>query len=453
LEITMRDIILDSITDGVLTVDSEWRILTFNKAASKITGVPVEEAAGRLCCDVFRSSVCDDNCALRQTMETGRPVVARSVFIINSDGRKVPISLSTAILKDAAGRVVGGVETFRDMSLVEELRKELEEKYSFADIIGNSPAMRRLFAVVPDVAGSDSTILIQGPSGTGKELFARAIHDLSPRRRGRFVAINCGALPDNLLESELFGHKAGAFTDARRDKLGKFALAEGGTVFLDEIGDVSPAMQARLLRVLQERVVEPLGGLTPVKVDVRVIAATNRDLEELVRQKTFREDLYYRIKVFSLNLPPLRERIEDIPLLVDHFVTKFNRRRDRPVAGVSEDAMQILRHYDYPGNVRELENIIEHAFVICHSWFIEPRHLPLYLVRGSDHVVPSTHARTLEDWERVHILDALRRNRGNRAAAARDLGINPSTLFRKVKTLDIELPSEDGRRRRPSGGR
>jgi PAS domain S-box-containing protein len=444
----MRDIILDSITDGVLTVDAEWRILTFNKAASDITGVPAEEAVGRRCCDIFRSSVCESDCALRQTMETGRPVVAKPVFIINAKGRKIPISLSTAILKDSSGRVVGGVETFRDMSLVEELRKELNEKYSFADIIGRSPAMRRLFAVVPDVAGSDSTILIQGPSGTGKELFARAIHDLSPRRRGRFVAINCGALPDNLLESELFGHKAGAFTDARRDKLGKFALADGGTVFLDEVGDVSPAMQARLLRVLQERVVEPLGGLTPVKVDVRVIAATNKNLDEMVRQKVFREDLYYRINVFSLNLPPLRERSEDIPLLVDHFVSKFNRRRDRPVAGVSEDAMLILRHYGYPGNVRELENIIEHAFVICHSWFIEPRHLPLYLVSGTDQVASSARDRTLEGWERLHILDALRKNHGNRAAAARELGINPSTLFRKVKSLDIELPRQDGRTRK-----
>lgn len=444
-----QNVILDSIADGVFTIDQDWRIVSFNRAAVDITGVPEQEAMGRRCCDVFKASVCEGECALRQTMITGRPVVARHIYIISADGRRIPISLSTAVLRDEKGTVVGGVETFRDLSLVEELRKELEEKYSFADIIGRSSAMRRLFEVVPDLSDSETTILIEGASGTGKELFARAIHDLSPRSRRRFVAINCGALPDTLLESELFGYKAGAFTDARRDKPGKFVVAEGGTILLDEIGDISPAMQSRLLRVLQDRVVEPLGSVQPVKIDVRVISATNKNLEELVCAGAFRPDLYYRINVFSLQLPLLRERREDIPLLVEHFISKFNRRRNRAVAGISDDALRILLGYDYPGNVRELENIIEHAFVLCHKPFIEPHHLPIGLRPAeAEERFERSSGTTLRDWEVIHILEAVRRHQGNRAAAARELGINPSTLFRKVKTMGIELPENDGRSRK-----
>jgi PAS domain S-box-containing protein len=425
----------------VFTIDREWHITSFNKAASDITGVSQEEALGRPCCEVFKASMCERECFLRHTVETGQPVVARHRYIVNTDGIQVPISVSTAVLADESGEVIGGVETFRDMSLVEDLRRELEKRYTFADIVGRSAPMRRLFDVIPDVAQSESTILIQGTSGTGKELFARAIHDLSPRRKHRFVAINCGALPDTLLESELFGYKAGAFTDARRDKPGKFVIADGGTVFLDEIGDISPAMQSRLLRVLQERIVEPLGAVTPTKVNVRVVAATNKNLEELVREKLFREDLYYRINVFSLRLPPLSERRDDIPILSDHFISKFNRRRSKPVAGLSEETMAILMNHDFPGNVRELENIIEHAFILCHGWFIEPKHLPARLTGGRLTLASSKGpGTTLGEWEIIHIVDAVRRHDGNRAAAARELGIDPSTLFRKVKSKGIELP-------------
>lgn len=439
------DAILESISDGVFSVDNEWRIVSFNQAASNITGVPVEAAIGRPCCEILRASICEEECALKRAMAAGRPTVAKHTKIVNSQGLQIPISLSTVIVKDEKGRMIGGVETFRDMSQVEELRKELTKRYSFADIIGQSPPIRKLFDVVPDVAASGSTILIEGASGTGKELFARAIHDLSPRRRRRFVAINCGALPDTLLESELFGYKAGAFTDARRDKPGKFLVAEGGTIFLDEIGDISPAMQSRLLRVLQERMIEPLGSVQPIKVDVRVIAATNQDLRKLVKERVFREDLYYRINVFSMRLPPLSERREDIPLLIDHFISKFNHLRAKNVAGVAEDAMKILLNHDYPGNVRELENIIEHAFILCHGWFIDPRHLPLD-VGGTvaDKALEVRPGMSLRDWEAIHIVDAVRRHEGNRAAAARELGINASTLFRKVKALGIELPPSRG---------
>jgi transcriptional regulator with PAS, ATPase and Fis domain len=306
--------------------------------------------------------------------------------------------------------------------------------------------MQELFDIIPVIAASDSTVVIQGDSGTGKELVARAIHDLSPRRKGPLVALNCGALPDTLLESELFGYRAGAFTDARRDKPGRLAVAEGGTIFLDEIGDISPAMQVRLLRVLQERVYEPLGAVKPVKADVRVITATHSDLAALVEAGTFRKDLYFRVNVIRVDLPLLRDRREDIPLLVERFVSRFNRLQGKDVAGVSEEVMATLMRHDYPGNVRELENIVEHAFVLVSSGVIELEHLPPE--HGGARVTQAADARaarTLRSMEGVLISDALRRHHGNRKAAAEELGIHPSTLFRKARALGIPLPEHDGR--------
>ena len=447
----LTDVILDSIADGVFTVDEDWRITSFNRAAERITAVPREEAIGRRCCDVFHASICEARCALRQTLQTGRPIVSKAIYIVDSTGRRVPISISTAILRDVGGRIIGGVETFRDLSVVEELRKELHGRYTVGDVIGRSRAMRHLYDILPEVADSDSTVLLEGESGTGKDLFARALHDASRRRDGPFVTVNCGALPDTLLESELFGYRAGAFTDARQDKPGRFALADGGTIFLDEVGDVSPAMQARLLRVLQQREIEPLGGVEAVRVDVRIVAATNKDLSRLVKKGSFREDLYYRVHVVALKLPPLRDRREDVPLLVEHFIERFNRLQGKDIAGVSADVMAVLMAHDYPGNVRELENIIEHAFVLCRAALIERRHLPPALAgRGEAASATTPAGMTLRDLEAVHIADAIRRHGGNRTAAARELGINPSTLFRKVRALGIELPEQDGRGKRPS---
>jgi len=441
--------ILDSVAEGVFTVDHEFRIAYFNRAAERITGVSRENAMGRRCCDVFQASICDSVCALRHTLQTGEPVVNRAAFIIDAKGRKVPISISSSVLRDDAGRLVGGVETLRDLSQVVELRKELEARYSLGDIIGRSPAMRDLFGILPAVAASDSIVVIRGASGTGKELFARAIHELSPRREKPFVAINCGALPDTLLESELFGYKAGAFTDARKDKPGRFAHADGGTILLDEIGDISPAMQVRLLRVLQEQVYEPLGAVEPVRADVRVIAATHRDLEELVKNGSFREDLFYRINVMRLELPTLRERREDIPLLIDHFIGRFNRLQEKDIVGVSDEVLALLMNHGFPGNARELENIIEHAFVLCRSSIIELQHLPPELVRGRRAMELAVRPGvTLRSLESLHIADALRRSNGNRSAAAKELGIHPSTLFRKIKDLGIETPEKDGRSRK-----
>ncbi len=444
----IQQIILDSITDGVFTVDDQWRITSFNRAAERITGVPRAEAIGRPCCEVFRANICETACALRQTLDSGHPIVNKAVYILNAEGQRIPISISTGVFRDHTGKAVGGVETFRDLSHVEQLRKELESRYTFADIIGHSPAMRQLFDVLPQIAESDSTVLLEGASGTGKELFARAIHSLSRRRDKPFVAVNCGALPDTLLESELFGYKAGAFTDAQRDKPGRFALAEGGTIFLDEIGDISPAMQSRLLRVLQQRVFEPLGSTESVNADFRVVAATNKNLRALVQDGRFREDLFYRVHVVHLKLPALKDRREDVPLLIDHFVSKFNRLQQKDVAGVSDSALACLMNYDYPGNVRELENIIEHGFVLCRGSLIELEHLPGHIRTQASPLVSGAHPMTLESMERRLIIDALRRHGGSRKKAAAQLGIHPSTLFRKAKAYGIPLPESDGRSRR-----
>lgn len=441
-----RDLILDSINDGVFTVDALWRITSFNRAAAKITGVPREQALGRPCCEVFRASICEAACSLRETLVTGKPIVNKAIYILDADGNRIPISISTAVFRDADGNVLGGVETFRDLSVVEELRKELESKYRFADIVGRSRAIHAVFEILPQIAESDSSVLIEGASGTGKELFARAIHDLSGRREKPFVAINCGALPDTLLESELFGYKAGAFTDARADKPGRFALADAGTLFLDEIGDISPAMQVRLLRVLQERTYEPLGSVEPIETDVRIIAATNKNLSVLVRRGVFREDLFYRIHIIRVMLPHLRDRREDIPLLIEHFIARFNRLQGKDIAGVSDEVLAVLMAHDFPGNVRELANIIEHAFILCRGGLIQLQHLPSHL-----RTVPAMESATtvagmtLAAMERLLISDALRRHDGNRTAAAKQLGINPSTLFRKVKSLGIQPPDTDGR--------
>jgi PAS domain S-box-containing protein len=447
---TGAESILESISDGVFTVDADWRITSFNRAAETITGIRRRDAIGRTCSDVFRASMCEADCALRQTVKSGRPIVNKAAFIVDAHGRRVPVSVSTAILRDERGRIAGGAETFRDLSLVEELRKELDGRFEAGDLVSRSESMRRIFDLLPQIAPSDATVLIHGETGTGKELLARAIHNASPRGTKPFVAVNCGALPDTLLESELFGYRKGAFTGATGDKPGRFALAEGGTVFLDEIGDISPAMQVRLLRVLQERTYEPLGGTQTLRANVRIMAATHRDLAAMIRKGTFREDLFYRLNVVKIDLPPLRKRKEDVPLLVDHFIARFNRRQNKTVAGVTPDVLAALMAHDYPGNVRELENILERAFVLCASGRIERAHLPPELT-GLHPPPPAPAAGNLaartRGAEEQAIRAALEACGHNRRAAAAALGLHRSTFFRKVRALGIPLPPRDGRTR------
>ncbi len=445
LEAESTAFILESISDGVFTVDGRWRITAFNRAAEEITGIPREEALGRPCWEVFRASMCENDCALRSTMANGDPIVNRSAFIIDAKGRRIPISVSTALLRDAQGNLRGGVETFRDLSVVEELRKELKGRFQMGDLLSRSPAMGTIFDILPQVAESGTTVLIEGETGTGKELVARALHDLSPRKNQPFVAVNCSALPDTLLESEMFGYKAGAFTGATKDKPGRFSLAHGGTLFLDEIGEISPALQVRLLRVLEDKTVEPLGGTRPIPVDVRVVTATHQDLAALVQQGSFRQDLYYRINVMRLELPPLRERREDIALLAEHFISRLSRLQGKPISGLSPETFALLMAHDYPGNVRELENIIEHAFVLCRGGLIEPAHLPRDIV-GSQPAGPAPVAgditSAVRSVEAQTILNALERNNYSRLATARELGIHKSTLFRKLKALNIHPPKK-----------
>jgi PAS domain S-box-containing protein len=433
------NVILDSVADGVFTINEKGEITFFNRAAEEITGFTKEEALGHNCFDIFRANICQTNCALKQTVNTGKEIINLPINIINKDGKQIPISISTAVLRDERGKMIGGVETFRDLSAIEELKKELRQQYTFQDIVSKNHTIQEIFQILPDIAESDSTVLIQGPSGSGKELFASAIHNLSLRRGKPFIKVNCAALPDNLLESELFGYVRGAFTDARKDKPGRFALANGGTIFLDEIGDMSPALQVKLLRVLQDGEYEALGATSTVRVDVRVVAATNRDLTELIRTRQFRDDLYYRLNVVKIDLPPLLGRREDIPLLVEHFVEKFKFKMGKNMSGVSHEVMSLFMRYDFPGNVRELENIIEHAFVMCKGEMIELRHLPPELIEWSkeDLLKEQEVSKPLQTAEAEAIRKALERNKGNRLLTARELGIDRSTLWRKIKRFGI----------------
>ncbi len=443
-----NEIILESISDGVFTVDHNWRIMTFNRAAEEITGTSREEAIGRYCWEVFRSNMCEGACALKRTMKEGKSFVSSSTYIINNQQKRIPISVSTAPLKNEKGEILGGVETFRDHSLVEELRRELTGSYQVGDMVSRSKAMKKIFTILPRVAESDSTVLIEGETGTGKELMASAVHNLSLRKDEPFLAINCGALPDTLLESELFGYKAGAFTGADKDKPGLFAASGKGTIFLDEIGDTSSAFQVRLLRVLEEREFQPLGSVEKIKTEARIIAATNRDLEDMVQSGEFRRDLFYRINIIRFQLPLLQERMEDIPLLVERFVRKMNRFKGKSVSGVSKEAMAVLLAHDYPGNIRELENIIEHGFVLCSEGEIGLSYLPAYLLRKENARQSQPHSSIGESvrvTEEESILEALKKHNYNRSAAAKELGIHKSTLFRKLKKYSISLPEMDGR--------
>jgi len=438
----VQSVIFDSISEGVFTVDLDWRITSFNRAAEEITGIKRQEAIGKFCRDVLRADVCETGCTLAETTQTGKPIMNKAVHIIDAQGKRRAITISTALLKDSKGKVIGGVETFRDITAIEQLRKEIEGRYSCEDIISQSHKMQNLFVILPNIAESNTTILIEGESGTGKELFARAVHNLSFRKDKPFVAVNCGALPETLLESELFGYKAGAFTDAKKDKPGRFALAEGGTIFLDEIGDIFASVQVKLLRVLQDKTYEPIGGISPVKADVRIITATNKKLDELVKEGKFRDDLYYRVNVMKLELPPLRYRKEDIPLLAEHFIGRFNRLHNKNICCVTNEVTTALLAYDFPGNVRELENIIEHCFVLCEGEIIEAKHLPstVHPVLKTESAQGSEPA-TIKQMEIVLITQALKRNKGNKTATAKQLGINKSTLFRKMKAFDIKPKS------------
>ena len=438
------ELLFDCTSDGVYAVDGNRRIMAINHAAAKTLGIDRAQAIGRPCHEVIRSPICRECCAMTYALETGEPVVNLATDVLDAQDRRVPVTLSSSVLRDRRGRVIGCVETFRNLTWVKDLLQDLEQRHPFAAIVSDDPHMKHIFEILPTLARSESSILVHGETGTGKSLIARAVHNLSARRDHPLVTINCGALPETLLESELFGYRAGAFTGAARDRQGRIAAAEGGTLFLDEIGDMSAAMQVKLLRFLQDHVYERLGDPRPVRADVRVLAATNRSLPELVAEGRFRRDLYYRINVLSIELPPLRERRRDIPLLAQHCLERLSRSRGKPVTGISRAAVAALMNHDYPGNIRELENIVEHAFVLCTGTVIEPGHLPDHfrgqVPAGGPGTVP-----TLRDYEARYILEVLERHHWNRQAAAREMGVHKTTLLRRIRRLQLELPRIDGR--------
>jgi len=440
--------LFDSIQEGVFVVDNESRIIFFNRAAEVITGTSKLHATGRPCWEVMRADCCASGCLLRRTLTTGELFSERLVSMVSADGTSKLISIATTVMLNPDGIVKYAVETFRDVSEdVSNVSAKLSA-YRYQDIITINRGMQATLETLPLIAQSDSTVLIRGESGVGKELFARAIHRLGPRANKPFVAVNCGALPENLLESELFGYKAGAFTDAKKDKPGRFALAQGGVLFLDEIGDTAPAMQVKLLRVLQERVYEPLGAVQSLPADVRIIAATNRDLEKMVDQGSFRKDLYYRLNVVRIVVPPLRERRDDIPLLADYFINKLNKQQKRQLRGVTEKAMARLVAYDFPGNIRELENMIERAFVLCRKGLITESHLfddPAKTINNAAAV--DNGEQPLETAQCAAILGALRKNNWDRKKTARMLGVDRSTLYRKMRRLGIESHNEGEEKR------
>ncbi|NOY78107.1 MAG: PAS domain-containing protein [Calditrichaeota bacterium] len=426
--------ILNSITDGVFTINTDWQITSFNLAAERITGYSSNEVLGKHCWEVFRGSNCDTNCPMRRALQTGEPTFNLEVEIVSREGKTIPVSVTSSALINEKGEASGAVETFRDLSPLRELKSELEERYRFDQIIGKSKPMQDLYDLLEDVAATDATVLVQGESGTGKELVVKAIHFNSLRRSGPFISVNCAALPETLLESELFGYEKGAFTGAVREKPGRFELADGGTLFLDEIGEMSYPLQAKLLRVLDEHVIERVGGIKSIRVDVRIVAATNKNLRDAVETGAFRQDLFYRLNVVPIHLPPLRERKEDIPLLVDYFIQKFNEKMGKRIRGVSSEVLRIFMDYNWPGNVRELENLLEFSFIQCKTEIITVQHLPTEFQRNFNtlRLTQEKPGEALLEYEKNLIYQTLIQNMGSRVKTARQLGMSKATLWRKM---------------------
>jgi len=445
LNIEFFPVIFDSIPYGIFTIDSDGLITAFNRVAEETMGYSRDEVIGLACRDVFHSDLCSTDCPLKRSISSGRRIESKETTVITKNGQKIPIELSTAACLDSGGSIIGGVEMFRDITLVSELRKQVKGSYVCEDIVSKSPLMHRIFETIPAIALSPSTVVIEGESGTGKELVARAIHNLGLQKDEPFLAVNCAALPDTLLESELFGYMKGAFTDAKRDKPGRFALAGSGTILLDEISEISTSMQVKLLRILQEKEYEPLGATKPEKLKARIIACTNRDLAQQVKRRRFRKDLYYRLNVVRIVLPSLSERMEDIPVLAQHFIERFNALQGRRVKRCSERVLATLMKYSFPGNIRELENAIEHAFVVGTSNIIQLEDLPSHIIESASEL-PEKSLRMeiesvslpLQNAEAVALQSALANNNGNKQQTARSLGISRSTLWRKIRKYGIE---------------
>ena len=449
--------ILDSINDGVLTIDFNMKITSFNRTAEKITGYSAQEAIGKSCMDVFCNvggvrEDCLENCPMKKTMKYKSPIIKKRT-IYNKKGDILTVSAKTNLLLDLNDNPIGGVEIFSDVTAFEQLKEKWQgKKYNLGDIVGKSPKMREIYELIESISGSLSSVLIQGETGTGKGLIASAIHYRSINHKGPLVQVNCAAIPENLLESELFGHVKGAFTGAIDDRQGRFEQAHRGTLFLDEIGELSSGMQAKLLRVVEEKQFEKVGGSKTIKVDVRILAATNKNIEQVVRDNQFRRDLFFRLNIIPIKIPPLRERMEDIPLLLEHFVEKFNYKMGKEIKEVAPEVLDIFMRYPWPGNVRELESVLEFAFIQCTDNYLETRYLPprfrLLDERVTDISLSAPMAHETFQFpdikpaasklsEKEKLLRALQDSRWNRARAAQDLSISRTTLWRLMKKYSL----------------
>lgn len=435
------EIIFNSLLEGTFTVDTDWVITSFNRAAEKITGYRAGEALGEKYWEIISSEDRKEESLLKEFIADHNQNLLRETVIKRKDNSRVPVRINSAPLLAVSGDKTGRVVTFEDISVVKNLSDHIEDRFHFKNIIGRSKAMQKVFNLMQNVINTDSTILITGESGTGKEVIARSIHLYSENKSTPFIAVNCSAFAETLLESELFGHEKGAFTGAIRSKPGRFELAGEGTLFLDEIGDIPLSVQVKLLRVLENRQFERVGGTTPIQFQARIISATHRDLEKEIKEGRFREDLFYRINVINIHLPSLSERKEDIPSLVSHFMDKFNTRFKKEIHYISPNALKILTHYDWPGNIRELENVIEHAFVVSNTDSIKTEHLPERFQflkekfkNGED---KPSNDNPFENAEKKLIQTTLQKCNGNRIKAASMLGINKTTLWRKMKKYSL----------------
>jgi PAS domain S-box-containing protein len=431
--------ILDNIPSGVYTVDQEMHLLSFNPSLERITGFRSEEVLGKKCMEVLRSDFCEAGCPLKRSMRTGETLRGIEVNLRARDGSVVPIASSTALLRDEDGQPIGGICSFRDLREVHTVPASQGKVRDFLGMVSKNHRMHEIFDLIETVAESDANVLIEGESGTGKELVARAIHRLSGRGEKPFLGVNCASLNENLMESELFGHVRGAFTGAVKDRMGRFEMAEGGTLFLDEVSEIGPHLQAKLLRVVQEREYQRVGETSVRKTNVRILSASNRRLKDLLAGGSFRDDLYYRLNVVSIISPPLRERKEDIPVLVDYFLDRSRDHRGGLRRRFTPLAMRVLLEYSWPGNVRELENAVERARICSRGEVIEESALPAEIRRGggTSHRTARPAGQGPAKPEEGMIREALARSRGNRGEAAAQLGISRVTLWRRMKQLDV----------------
>lgn len=448
--------IVDTLQDGLMVIDPEGNILAMNPAAERLTGYSADELVGQKCstlnctgCELYGRGYGVEWCSL---YEKGI-VTAKKCLISRKDRRALHVVKNATVLRDADGQMIGAVETLTDISEIVRQEQEiltlrkscrLEDKHH--GLLGESLTMQRLFELIENVAQTDAPVLIHGQSGTGKELVARAIHEDSPRKDKPFIKVNCAALNENLLESELFGHEKGSYTGADRTRIGRFEAAHEGTIFLDEIGDIPPGIQVKLLRVLEEKEIERVGDHKPIPVDVRIISATNKDLEDRIAQELFREDLFFRINVFPLKCPTLSERLDDIHLIVQNFIEQNAAKSSKKIVGLTPEAMEALFTYSWPGNVRELRNAIEYAFVLCSGHWIGVKHLPPKITAGSKRPQTRRH-QSSASWERerTRLIDTLRQVGGNQSEAARILGVSRVTVWKRIKKYGVNLETDLGR--------